>query len=147
MNICQEHWDALRAKIIERGLEHLIAQGGASAAEKMKEMVEGEAATKENFEPLIDAWGNLGSNVMETISRAKGDPLYLMTPGPEDPVEGYPGYEDRTWPKCGVCYLGLAHEMACKDPRCELPKVNGYDWMLDRAADDAQATAKELGLI
>jgi hypothetical protein len=84
---------------------------------------------------------------MDYVGRAGGNPLYLMmADGPEDPVEGYgDAYAGRTWPRCPLCYLGLAHEVSCTDERCELPKVNGYDWMIDRAADDAAERWRQIG--
>jgi hypothetical protein len=142
MNLCQDHWDRLRAAIDKRGLSHLIAQGGEEAAKRTKQELEQGAGSKETFDPLMFAFFAIGANVMDTISKAGGDPLYLMTPGPEDPVE-ISGYEERTWPKCGLCYLGLGHEMTCRG--CSMPKVDGYAWMIDRAADDSLAKAKEYG--
>jgi hypothetical protein len=67
-----------------------------------------------------------------------------MTQGEEEPCE-LPGGEGRTWPKCSLCYLNLAHELTCTG--CDLPKINGFDYMLDRAADDSLAQAKKLGLM
>lgn len=143
--MCQDHWDRLRAAIEARGLGHLVGDDGAQAGRRMvSELQEGQSA--KNYDPLMASFYAIGSNAMETIRRSGNDPLYLMMGGPEDPVVGFPGYEDRTWPKCSLCYLGLAHEMTCRDPTCDLPRVDGYAWMIDRAADDAAEKAKELGL-
>jgi hypothetical protein len=49
-----------------------------------------------------------------------------------------------TWPRCPLCYIGIAHELTCTETRCTLPMVDGYAWMLDRAADDAKAEAARL---
>ena len=43
--------------------------------------------------------------------------------------------------------LGIAHEISCTDRRCKLPRVDGYVWMLDRAANDVLAKAKSLRLV
>lgn len=155
MNICQEHWDALRDKINSRGLQHLIAPSGIIAAEQAKDQFERarqdhDTATPTNFDPLMWAFWAIGSNVMNIVSQSGNNPLYLLAPPgtPEDPVSGYgKQYEHRTWPRCGICYLNLAHEVSCTDSRCRLDKVRGYDFFLDRAADDAREKAAELGLI
>lgn len=147
MNMCPDHWDRLREKIKERGLDHLVASSGELAAAQVSSQFEVGEATPTNFDPLMSAFWAIGSNTMETIRQAGMNPLYLLTQGPEDSLEGFPGYEGRTWPRCGLCYLGLAHEVTCKDERCELPKQDGYAWMLDRAADDAKEKAIELGLV
>lgn len=151
---CQDHWDRLRANIDERGLSELIAPSGEIAAEQTADQLrrgleQGEAdpTTPANFDPLMAAFWAIESNVASAIGPAA---LYLLAPPdtPEDPVEGYgPEYDGRTWPRCPLCYLGLAHEVTCRDESCVLPKVDGYAWMLDRAADDAKAKAIELGLI
>src|SRR5436309_507732 len=139
---CQDHWDRLRAKIEERGLNHLIAPSGVIAAEQAKSQLETEEVSPANFDPLMSAFWAIESNAMSIMSGAGVSPLYMLAPPgtPEDPVEGYGAeYEGRTWPRCPLCYLGLAHEVSCTDDRCTLPKVDGYAWMLDRAADDAKA--------
>lgn len=157
MNICPDHWTRLRAKIDERGLGHLVAQGGEQAAAMLADQLRREEATPVNFDPLITAWSSIGTNVMTTIERAGGHPLYLLATGPESPIDfgTYPNGADvkarleregkpLTWPRCGLCYCGLAHELLCKG--CSLPQVDGYAWMLDRAADDAIEQARAAGL-
>lgn len=170
MNLCQDHWNRLREKIIERGLESLIATDGATAAAMMadqlnragietktdKDIVVAEIPEEEvgaensitatNFDPLMSAYFGLLSNAMRIIELANGDPLYLMRLGPESPViDMGPEGEGRTWPHCALCYIGLAHELTCDG--CDMPKKDGFAWMLDQAADDAKEQAVELGLI
>lgn len=162
MNMCQQHWDRLREKIAERGLAHLIAPDGATAAAQLADQFqraadERDEATPVNFDPLMGAFMAIGANVMSLLGPSA---LYLMTAGPEHPIdfESYPNGDatrsrmallglSMTWPRCGLCYAGIAHELTCTDPRCVLPKVDGYDRWLDRAADDAKARAAELGLV
>lgn len=145
MNICQGHWDRLRELIEERDLGHLASQGGPVAAARLRDEVERGERTVANFDPLMAAFFAIGTNAMDYISRAGGSPLYLMAPPgtPEDPVE-LAGGEGRTWPRCGLCYLNLAHELTCTEPRCTLDKQRGYDWMLERAADDAKGEWERL---
>lgn len=89
-------------------------------------------------------WAIVG-NATRIIEAASGGGtiLYLMGTGPEDDVE-LPGGEGRTWPRCPLCYLGLAHELTCRDDRCTLPKVDGYAWMIGVAADEQVETWNRL---
>jgi hypothetical protein len=146
MRFCQDHWDRLREAIDARGLTDLVATSGALAAAQQAAQAERGAADVTTFDPLMSAhWGIL-SNAMSAIQAGGGAPLYLMAGDqPEDPVD-LPGGEGKTWPRCPLCYLGLAHELTCTDERCTLPRVDGYAWMLDRAADAALDRARELGL-
>ncbi len=143
MNICQRHWDVLRGEIEEQGLDHLVGHGGELAVQQVKDQLEKGEMTPVNFDPLIFAFLTIGNNAMQMISAAGANPLYLMTEGVEDHVEGHP---ERTWPKCSICYLNLAHEISCSDTSCMLDREHGYDWMLKRAAEDARIKADELGM-
>jgi hypothetical protein len=165
MNMCQEHWDRLREKINQRGLSHLIAPDGQTAAAQLADQFQRSAedrdeSTVANFDPLMGAFMAIGSNIMGLLGQSA---LYLMSGGPdalEDPID-FAQYANGdavrgrlalfglplTWPRCGLCYAGLAHELTCTEQWCTLPKVDGYAWMLDRAADDAKARALELGLL
>jgi hypothetical protein len=162
MNTCQDHWDRLREKIAERGLTRLVAPDGQTAVAQMKDQFRKaqdgqDELTPANFDPLMSAHWAIASNVMSMLGQSA---LYLLGTGAEDPIDfeqftngaatrnrmalvGLP----LTWPRCGLCYAGVAHELTCTDARCTLPKVDGYAWMLDRAADDAKARAVELGLV
>lgn len=145
MKFCQDHWDRLRVAIEDRDLDSLIAPDGATAVAQQKAEFEGGEQTATTFDPLMSAHWAIVNNVSTTLQRVSpGAALYLLWSGDEDPVEGYPGYEGRTWPRCPLCYIGLAHEVSCSG--CHMPKVDGYAWMIDRAADDALARARELGL-
>lgn len=143
MRFCDDHWGRLRAAIEGRGLGHLIAQGGERAALNFSRELAAGKQTIATFDPLMGAHWSIVSNAMKTVERAGGNPLYLMGDGPEDEVE-IPGGEGKTWPRCPLCYLGLAHELTCREPQCKLPHVDGYAWMIDRAADDQVAAWREL---
>lgn len=156
MRFCQDHWDALRQRISDRGLDHLVARGGAAAGRQMKDQLESGEVALRNFDPLMSAHWAIANNVMDVVSRAGGSPLYLMSADdvPEDPVDpvmiarartrGLEVESGLTWPRCPLCYLNLAHKLTCSDRRCILDIEHGYDWMLDRAADDAKQKAGEL---
>ena len=128
MQFCQPHWDSLRQAIKDKGLGVLVSETGEEAVTKAARQAAGED-TVDTFDPLMFAHNIIFSNVLENASQSVG---YLMGDGPEDPVEGHEG---RTWPRCPICYLNLAHEISCGG--CDLPQETGYDWMIDRSSDDA----------
>lgn len=146
MRFCQDHWNQLRAAIDERGLTPFIAKNGEIAVQQVARQLQGDTG-KATFDPLMSAHWAIAGNVNEFLASAHMNPLYLLSGGPEAPVEGYPGYEGRTWPRCPLCYINLAHEVSCTNQACRLPKVGGYDWMITRAADDALAQARNFGLV
>lgn len=148
MTFCNDHWQRLRKEIDERGLGGLVAGSGEKATRKIATELEQGAQSRETFDPLMGAFFAISGNIMDKLGQAGMNPLYLLaSDAPEDPVVGYPGYEGRTWSRCVLCYINLAHEVSCKDARCRLPKQGGYDWMLARAADDALAKAREYKLV
>lgn len=147
MKFCESHWQKLRNAIEARGLTPFIAKDGTVAAAQMAKQVEEQRSGKHTFDPLMQAHWAVAGNVMDYIGATGNNPLYLMTSGPEDPVVGHAGYEGRTWSRCPLCYINLAHEISCTDPKCQLDKQAGYDWMVDRAAEDSLASAREFGLV
>lgn len=142
MKFCDAHWSSLREAIETRGLTALIAESGEEAATKTMRQLEGEDSI-DSYEPLLAACAAISGNTMDYITRAGGNPLYLLANRPEDPVEGYVGFEGHTWPRCPLCYINLVHEVAC-DGKCDLSRTAGFDWMIERAADDALEHWKEL---
>lgn len=149
MNMCEAHWAALRELIEARGLMHLVATSGELAAAQSKQQLETGEVNAVNYDPLLGAFWAIGANAFQMISGAGGDPLYLLGDGPEDKVDPFkhPRANGRTWPRCGVCYLSLAHELTCREKKCRLDRERGYDWMLETAADEAVKRSRELGLI
>lgn len=148
MQFCQAHWGRLRTAISERGLSHLVAPDGRTAMMQIADQLERtqtgeEQITPVNYDPLMSAHWAIVNNVMAILGSSA---LYLMSGGPEDPVKGYgSAYDGRTWPRCPLCYINLAHEVSCEEADCQLDKQQGYDWMIDRAADDEVGRAAELG--
>ncbi len=162
MRFCDDHWTRLRQEIEERGLTHLIAPDAQTAMAQTKDQLERavdgrDEVTPVNFDPLMSAHWAIVNNVMATVGSAS---LYLMSGDdetPEDPIDfgeapnGQRVAErlreagiEPTWPRCPLCYIGLAHELSCTESRCKLPAVDGYAWMLRRAAEDAVAQAAAL---
>ena len=129
MMFCMSHWEALRTALEDRGLT-VFSESGREAMTKIMRQTQGED-TIDTFEPLMEAHNIILANVMEAISRGGGNPLYLFDTDPEPPIEGREG---QTWSRCPVCYVNLAHEISCKG--CDLPQKNGFDWMINRAADN-----------
>jgi hypothetical protein len=70
--MCQQHWDALRAAISERGLDGLISGSGQKAVAKLETELAQGAQTPETYDPLMNANFAIWSNALE----AGG--LYLM---------------------------------------------------------------------
>jgi len=149
MKFCQDHWNLLRQRIDDRGLTHLIAKDGSVAAEQMATQIQERDVTKETFDPLMSAHWAIAGNVMSFLKDAGMNPLYLMSAGEEDKCDGRygPKHEGRPWPRCPLCYINFAHEVSCTDAKCTLDQERGYDWMLDRAADEALDKARELKLV
>lgn len=148
MQSCQKHWDALRKALEDRGLDKLVPQGGEEAASRQLDQLQSARVTRDNFDPLMGAFWAIAGNCSERISRAGGNPLYLLADGPEDPVDVgvYPTAAGRTWPKCPLCYVSMVHELTCDGGACKLPKVDGYDWMIERAAEEQLEKARALKL-
>lgn len=141
MQFCTEHWNKMRAAVDARGLTPLVSQGEASAVAKMVDQLKEGEQTLDSFDPLMSMHWAIAGNAMEALKRAGADPLYLMMDGPEDPVDADQAgerFRGRTWPRCPLCYINLAHEITCTDPKCGLDKVSGYDFYIDCAADDAK---------
>lgn len=151
MRFCQDHWDRLRQAIEDRGLGDLIASSGATVAQQVAQELEQGEASPTTYEPLMAAHMAILSNSIQILGQANPASVqYLMQDGetvPADPIdqERYPKAEDgATWPRCPLCYLGLAHELTCSDDGCSLPIKDGYAWMIERAADDQKATWEKI---
>jgi hypothetical protein len=120
MQFCQDHWDRLRAKIAERGLSALVPDSGEKAVAALRDQLAGAPTTVDNFDPLMGAMWAIVANLMDTFG------LVVMTD-----------------PGCPLCKANQAHEEQCAYPgHCTF---EGYDYMLDRAADDQVTTWQELG--
>lgn len=157
MRFCDAHWDRLRTKIEERGLAHLIAPSAVIAADQFSDQVAKEDLTPANFDPLMNAHWAILNNVLDLLGPSG---LYIMAGGDEDPID-FDQYShgpatrtrlkrdgvEPNWPRCPLCYIGIAHELTCTERRCSLAKIDGYAWMMDRAADDALARAEKLGML
>lgn len=149
MKFCQSHWEKLRAAIDQRGLTAFVAKDGTVAVAQMAKQVEENRSGKDTFDPLMSAHWSVSGNVFDMLGRAGMNPLYLMCGDEEEVVDAtlYPAYKGRRWSRCPLCYINLAHELSCTDQACKLDREAGYDWMIDRAADDALTQARDYGLV
>lgn len=132
MKFCTGHWHRLRKAVDDRGLTPFIANDGRTAIAQMVKQIETRDDTKATFDPLISAHWAIVGNVMDTLGRA-GEPsaaLHMLTGD-----------------ICPLCEINEAHEQTCSDPSCRLDKKAGYDWMIDRAAEDALGKARAYGLV
>lgn len=174
--MCKEHWDALRGKIGEVGLLPFVSKSGQEAAMRLAaenpnarlepdgtvafhvpagpggapELGRGDA-TAETFDPMLDAFMAVLNNSMHVIAHAGGNPLYVVSQGDPDPLDpdslkraADKGSDAKVWPKCCLCYVNLVHQLGCDG--CELDKVRGFDYFLDKATADALDKALALGL-
>lgn len=128
--MCEKHWKALRDAIIARDLEHLLPPDGEVAMNMMADQLEKGGITPVNYEPMAGAFFGISSNVMTMLANNGVNPMVLMTA--DAPDEG-----------CVLCYANRLHAESCNDERCVLDKENGFDWMIDRAADDAKQKAEQ----
>lgn len=122
MKICQPHWERLRTAIDERGLSHLVAQGGEQAARNLvAEATDGPSI--QTFDPLMAAHNAIWARAMDVAG------LAIMAPNDDG--------SDR----CPICFLNEAHAAECAGPPCELPRDTAFDHWIDKAADmvDRQA--------
>lgn len=133
MKFCRPHWETLQDALAARGLKGLITESGEDAATKMRRQADGEDSI-DSYEPLLEAHMAIAGNAIDVIADAGGDWRYLLGGDAEDPIEGHKG---QMWPRCPLCYINKAHEINCKAGKCELPLETGYDYMIDKAADQA----------
>lgn len=71
MRMCQQHWNALRAAIEERGLSSFVSKDGQTAIDRTVDDLHG-APTKQTFDPLLGANFAIWSNALDQGG------LYLM---------------------------------------------------------------------
>lgn len=122
MRFCLDHWQQLREAIAARGLEHLVAGDGQSAAANLASAVE-SGATVANFDPLIYAHNSILANAIHLAG------LAVLV------------HDENGAERCPLCFLTAAHRAQCTDPAC---RVSDFDHWIGRAADDAQRTWAEL---
>lgn len=94
MRMCQLHWDKLKAAIDERGMSHLIAQGGEQAARNLTSEIQ-QGPSIQTFDPLMAAHNAIWANAM---SSPVGMALMFNGPGGEE--------------RCPICFTRDEHAKA-----------------------------------
>jgi hypothetical protein len=84
--MCTTHWTALRAKLDQLGLSHLVAKSGVEAAASMLAQANG-TDTPSDFDPLMSANFAIMSNALTHGG------LYLLSP------------DEKGEPYCPLCEL------------------------------------------
>lgn len=118
MKFCMDHWGRLKKAISERGLDHLIAEDGKSAADAVARQIKGED-DKSDFDPLMSATFAIYS-------------AYIRDVGLSAMMADKDGSE--VCPLCGVA----------NNPRSR--KGLDQNW-IDGAAADSLEYARHIGLI
>lgn len=143
MNLCQDHWDRLKAMIEARGLMRFVPSSGAEAHRRMVGQIEssqrGEAeVTRSTFDPLLGASNALLANCME----AAPNPLALLC------VE-----EGSERPPCPLCFCNKGRHGAAQQAKAageewaEPDNEAFFDVWMERAVQDQVNRAIELGLL
>lgn len=91
MKMCQPHWDTMRAAIVDRGLDGLVAKSGEAAVDAQVRQLEeaqrtgsvSEQTTKETFDPLMSMHWHFSNEAL----RCGG--LYLMTQRADGDNDGH----------------------------------------------------------
>jgi hypothetical protein len=142
MKFCQRHWDMMRAAVTAMGMEPLVASGGEAAVANLVDEI-AHGATVDNFDPLMAMHWNIATNLLGKLGSSG---LYLMSDGPEDAIdveqlreEFRDKYQGKTWPRCPVCYANIAHEISCRETRCALTQVDGWDVCIAWSAETIKA--------
>lgn len=65
MQICQQHWDALREAIKSRGLWHLVSKDGQTAAENLAKDTDEGRISPERFDPLMQSFIMITAQAIE----------------------------------------------------------------------------------
>lgn len=118
MKACKEHWDQLRDKIKERGLDHLVSKDGEQAINRLKKELDDQHHIQD---PLLSAWFSIMNNALSMGG------MYLL------------GRDENGNHYCPMCE-GNKHTkiegFSCAS-----------EWFIERSVDDQYNKAKEAGLL
>lgn len=119
MQMCDDHWAALKKAIDDRGLSSLIAEDGRAAIDNISSELD-HGSTIDNFDPLMGAHNAITSNLMRHFGLAvmMGD--------------------------CQLCYANDKHNAECHIEVCKDNKAF-YDSWIQNAADNALTAWRRLG--
>lgn len=137
MQFCIPHWESLRAAIDARGLSTLVSQSGEEADTKAM-YAHQDGTNIDNFDPLMQAHDAIAGNSVQYAYDFIGDAAIMLLQKDTS--------EELQCPICFLNHLIKLHDAQCVDSRCEAPRGATYDWMIERAADDALMTWEDLKL-
>lgn len=148
MRFCEDHWQRIREEVKRQGMADLISPSGKVAATRdVANLTNQGRRTLATFDPLMGAHWGIVTNVFDYLRRAGGDPLYILTANneaDESHTSRSSFTEEDGGHYCPLCEIGLLHEDSCNDPRCTLPKKDGYAWMIERAVSEEKKTWERL---
>lgn len=136
MQFCDDHWQRLREKIKEHGLEHLVIEDSETAAMQLRSGLEKGRYDRTNFCPLMAAHWAIITNLTILFHDSHNDDMLLVMMSQNAPFGG-----------CPLCTANDLHDRQCDSPTCPLDPVERFDYMLELAARDSEVNARELGLI
>lgn len=128
MRFCQQHWEALRTAIDQRGLTQLVARDGVEAVAKMKADLQ-TGTTRDTFDPLLLAHNAILKKSIEVLG------MEVFQPNADGS------------PRCPLCFSEELHatDPAHQESHCACGwSVQG---VIDGAADWVLEGAKHFGLV
>lgn len=63
MNWCKPHWEQLRQKLKDKGLDGFGAKTGEAAADHLAKEIKGDKA---EFDPLLGCWARINAAMLES---------------------------------------------------------------------------------
>lgn len=146
MQFCQPHWDTMREEVAKRGLSAYVPDDGHETAYRLERALKQDEDTIDNFDPLMYMHWAIAGNSMDVLSDIGGDPTWLFmdwTQHPEEEVRSDEAFLAAV--QCPICILNLAshfHDLHCPDPNCQKEPGQTFDWMIERAGQDAEDKAR-----
>lgn len=124
MQMCQSHWDALRAAIDARGDSRFVGQDGQAARARLIRELEGTDGP-DDFDPLMSSMFAIFNNAMDNVAR--------HAPSQQEGASAALAFMGADL--CPLCELNALHQRDCREEGCTFT----YDNWIERAADDAHA--------
>lgn len=123
MKFCKEHWQALRAAVQVRGMDHLVAKNGAQAVNDAVAQLQGTDSL-ENWDPLMAAYWAISGRVLQAV----GLPLLMGD-------------------HCPLCLVQQDYETIKQTPRFDPALHTDATSWINSCTDSMQQYARQHGLI
>ena len=127
MQMCQRHWDMMRAEIEDLGLSGWVAPDGQTAVEQLVDQMRRDEVTPVNYDPLMAAHNAILGRVIEGLG------LVVMSPDYGCPICDLNSRRDDD----GFCTCGHAD---CPNQRGRTPMPDFESWL--HGPDSAPAAIK-----